>query len=127
VEPRRRAAVGALPRLGFVVLACCVFPDLRLIVRRRLTEPCLGPTTIRYHIMRSVVQHSKIDRRSSAWGQNENPPFSGLCRLRPGADKPPAAEEVDVNRPAPRLGEQIEPRGKRLFVMAITDSLPRMA
>jgi hypothetical protein len=36
-------------------------------------------------------------------------------------------EGVDVNRPAPTIGEQIARRGKRLFVMAITDSLPRMA
>jgi hypothetical protein len=47
-------------RLDFFVLLCCVLAGLRLIVRRRLTDPCLGPTTIRYHIMRAVVQHSKI-------------------------------------------------------------------
>jgi hypothetical protein len=36
-----------------------------------------------------------------------------------------AAEGVDVNRPAPTIGEQIARRGKRFFVMAITDSIPR--
>ena len=71
---RPRAGVGPLLRLGFVVLPCCVFAGLRLIVRRRLTEPCLGPTTIRYHIMRSVVHHSRIGGRSSATGQNPNLP-----------------------------------------------------
>src|SRR5262245_11241704 len=39
VEPAWRAAVGALLRSGFVVLACCVFAGLRPIARRRLTEP----------------------------------------------------------------------------------------
>src|SRR6516162_2383268 len=65
---RRRAAVGALLRLGFVVLPCCAFAGLRLIVRRRLTLPSHGPTIIRYHIIRAVVQHSKIECRVSAWG-----------------------------------------------------------
>ena len=39
VELAWRAAVGVLLRLGFVVLPCCVFAGLRVIVRRRLTEP----------------------------------------------------------------------------------------
>ena len=39
VELAGRASVGTLLRLGFVVLACCAFAGLRLIVRRRLTEP----------------------------------------------------------------------------------------
>src|SRR5262249_36958901 len=60
VELARHGAVGGLLRLGFVVLPCCVFAGLRLIVRRRLTQPCPGPTTIRYHIMRTVVHYSKI-------------------------------------------------------------------
>src|SRR4029079_5237341 len=33
------AAVGALLRLGLVVVSCCVFVGLRLIVRRLLREP----------------------------------------------------------------------------------------
>src|SRR5712692_4929148 len=69
VELAGRAAVGALSRLGFVVLPCCVFAGLRLIVRRRLTETSHGPTTIHYHIMRSVVHHSKIRCRLAAMGQ----------------------------------------------------------
>jgi hypothetical protein len=69
VELAGRVAVGALLRLGFVVLPCCVFAGLRLIVRCRVTEASHGLTTIHYHIMRSVVQHSKIDRGSSAQGQ----------------------------------------------------------
>jgi hypothetical protein len=32
------------------------------------------------------VQHSKIGRSTSETGQNENPPFTGLCQLRPAAD-----------------------------------------
>src|SRR5262249_34451641 len=46
-EPAGRAAIAALFRSGFVVLACCVFVGSRLIVRRRLTEPfpwADGPT-----------------------------------------------------------------------------------
>src|SRR6266436_2106565 len=39
VELAGRASVGVLLRLGFVVLACCAFAGLRVIVRRRLTEP----------------------------------------------------------------------------------------
>src|SRR5262245_53360427 len=66
VELATRAAVGAFLRLGFVVLPCCGFAALRLIVRHRLTEPCLGPATIHYHIMRSVVHHSKISCRWAA-------------------------------------------------------------
>jgi hypothetical protein len=76
-------------RLGFLVPACCVFAGLRLIVRRRLTEPCLGPTTVGYHIMRAVVHHSKIGRPMTGRGQNEKPPFSALCQLCPAADIPP--------------------------------------
>src|ERR1700756_3872354 len=39
VELAGGAAVGALLRLGFFVLLCCVFAGLRLIAQRRLTEP----------------------------------------------------------------------------------------
>src|SRR5215472_16142678 len=50
VELAGRAAVGALFRLGFLLLPCCVFADLRLIVRRRLAEPSLGrPITLPHH------------------------------------------------------------------------------
>src|SRR6516225_5087688 len=83
-----RAAVGALFRLGLAVLLCRVFAGLRLIVRRRLTEPSRGPMTIHYHIMRSVVHHSKIRCRLAASGQNEKPPFWGQCQLWPPADVP---------------------------------------
>jgi hypothetical protein len=65
----RRAAVGALLRLGFVVLPCCVFAGLGVVVRRRLTGPSHGPTTIHYHIMGSVVHHSKIRCPLAAMGQ----------------------------------------------------------
>jgi hypothetical protein len=88
VELAGRAAVGALLRLGFVVLPCCAFAGLRPIVRRRLTEPSHGATTVDYHIKMPVVQHSKIDHRLSARGQNENSPFLSLCQLPPAADIP---------------------------------------
>src|SRR6266566_5397405 len=39
VELAGRAAVGPSLRVGFVVLLCGVFAGLRLIARRRLTEP----------------------------------------------------------------------------------------
>src|SRR5262249_37101770 len=39
VELAGRGAVGALFRLGLVVLPCRVFAGLRLLVRGRLTEP----------------------------------------------------------------------------------------
>ena len=48
VELAGGAAVGALLRLGFLVLPRCVFAGLRVIVRRRVTEPSRWPTTIRY-------------------------------------------------------------------------------
>src|ERR1700730_9367483 len=51
--------------------AARVFAGLRLIVRRRLTEPSPGPSTRRYHIMRSVVHHSKIRSRLAAMGHGE--------------------------------------------------------
>jgi hypothetical protein len=35
---------------------------------------------------RIVVQHSKIDLVMPGSGQNENPPFSGVCQLPPAAD-----------------------------------------
>jgi hypothetical protein len=63
----RRAAVGALLRLGFVVLPCCVFAGLGVVVRRRLTGPSHGPTTIHYHIMGSVVHHSKFAVHWQLW------------------------------------------------------------
>ena len=44
------------------------------------------------------MQHSKIGRRLSVWGQNENPPRSGLCRLRPVADM--TASSTPGPRPA---------------------------
>ena len=69
-EELLRAAVGALMRFGFVVLPVRVFAGLPVTVRRRLTEPSHRPTTIRYHIMRSVVHHSKIRCRLAAMGQN---------------------------------------------------------
>ena len=43
-----------------------------------------GPLT--YHIMRAVVQHSKIFGSTSARGHNPNCRPAGLCRLRPAAD-----------------------------------------
>ena len=81
VELVGRAAVGALLRLGFVVLPCCVFAGLRLILRRRLTEPCLGPTTVGYHIMRAVVHHSKIGCLLSEMGHNRRTASDRLCGL----------------------------------------------
>src|SRR5262249_36184931 len=54
---------------------------------RRLMSPLrLGtkPTTSSGSRNR-VVQYSKIDRRSSAAGQNENSPILGLCQLLPSA------------------------------------------
>src|SRR5262245_48800293 len=50
VEPRR-AAIGALLRLAFVVLRCCVFARLRPVVARRLTETSHSPTvhTLPHH------------------------------------------------------------------------------
>ena len=58
VELAGRVVVGALRRFGRVGLRCCGFAGLRLIVRRRLTEPSHGPTTLYYHIVDAVVQHS---------------------------------------------------------------------
>src|SRR5262249_4773502 len=57
-----RAAVGALLRSGFVVLACCVFAGLRLIVRRRLTEPLsLGDDhTLPHHEVRCAPQQNSL-------------------------------------------------------------------
>ena len=35
------------------------------------------------------MQYSKTGRPMTAWGQNEKPPFSGLCQLPPAADITP--------------------------------------
>jgi hypothetical protein len=70
VELACRVAVRALSRLGFVVLLRCVFAGLRVVVRRRLTEPSHGPTTIHYHIVRAVVHHSTIRCRLAAMGHS---------------------------------------------------------
>src|ERR1700726_159265 len=83
VELAGRTAVGALLHLGLVVLPCCA--GLRVIVRRRLTGPSHGPTTIHYHIMRSVVHHSKIRCRLAAMGhfrQIDPLPTLSACPLR---------------------------------------------
>src|SRR5215471_5431339 len=58
VELGGRAAVGALFRLGFVVLACCVFAGLRLIVQRRLAEPFprANDRTLPHHGVRCASQ-----------------------------------------------------------------------
>src|SRR6516165_6549987 len=68
VELATRAAVGALLRRGFVVLPCCVFAGLRLIVRRRLTDPFLWADehTLPHHGV--CCAHSKIRCRSAAMG-----------------------------------------------------------
>src|SRR5262249_49348352 len=55
-----RAAAGALLRLGLGRAAVPRFRWLRLMVRRRLAEPCTGPTTLSYHITRFVVHHGRI-------------------------------------------------------------------
>ena len=86
VELSERTAVCALLRLGFVALPRCVFAALRLIVRRRLTEPSHGPTSIHYHTMRSVVHHSTIRCRLAATGQNPNASQTPVCQLPPAAD-----------------------------------------
>src|SRR5262249_47921145 len=86
VELAGRAADGALLRLGFVVLPCCGFADLRLIVRCRLIEPSPGPTTIRYHNMRPVVHHTKIRRQFAAMGHPRSllsKPYVPTRPLRP--------------------------------------------
>src|SRR5262245_9451384 len=62
-----RAALGEL-RFGFVVLPGRVLADFRLTVRRRLTERSPGPTTVPYHIIRTVVHHSKTDCPMSGLG-----------------------------------------------------------
>jgi len=51
-----------LVRLGFVALPCCVFAGLRVIVRRRLTDPSHGPTIIHYHIICAPQQTSLSGR-----------------------------------------------------------------
>src|SRR5262249_9688088 len=60
VELAGRAAVGALLRLGFVVLACCAFAGLRLIVPRRLTEPFTwaDDQTLSHHGVRCAPQQN---------------------------------------------------------------------
>src|SRR5262249_29475652 len=62
VELDWRAAVGALLRSGFVLVACCVFAGLRLIVRRRLTEPLsLGDDhTLPHHEVRCAPQQNSL-------------------------------------------------------------------
>jgi hypothetical protein len=62
VELAGRASVGASLRLGFVVLACCAFAGLRLIVRRRLTEPFpwADDHTLPHHEVRCAPQQNSL-------------------------------------------------------------------
>src|SRR5262245_14750372 len=85
VELRRRAAVGALLRFGFVVSPCRFLARLRLIVRRRLTERSPRPTTIPYHIVRSVVHHSKFGCRLAAQRQERR--IRTVCNISASTPK----------------------------------------
>src|SRR5258708_1655862 len=62
VELAGRASVGVLLRLGFVVLACCAFAGLRVIVRRRLTEPFpwADDHTLPHYEVRSAPQQNSL-------------------------------------------------------------------
>src|SRR5260221_2234646 len=62
VELAGRASVGVLLRLGFVVLACCAFAGLRVIVRRRLTEPFpwADDHTLPHHEVRCAPQQNSL-------------------------------------------------------------------
>src|SRR6476660_5221696 len=62
VELAERAAVGALLRLGFVVLPRCGFAGLRLILRRRLTEPFpwADDYTLPHHEGRCAPQQNSV-------------------------------------------------------------------
>src|ERR1700756_168505 len=69
VELAWRAAVGALLRLGFFVLLCCVFAGLRFMAQRRLTEPfSLGRRPYDTTPRGAVVHHSKIGCRLAGMG-----------------------------------------------------------
>src|SRR6516225_7829181 len=56
-QPRRALADGVEHGLN---VGRRVRDGAKNLAGRRLTEPCLGPTTIGYHIISSVVYHSKI-------------------------------------------------------------------
>jgi hypothetical protein len=66
-ELTRRTAFDALPRSGVTVLRGRGFAGLRLIMRRRLTEPSLGRRPYATH-HEAVVHHSKICCRLAAMG-----------------------------------------------------------
>src|SRR6202011_1538038 len=73
------AAVGAFSCFGLVVLPCRVFAGLRLVVRRRPTYRSLEPTTVAYHTMGSIVQHSKFGCRLTATGQKHALPRRSIA------------------------------------------------
>jgi hypothetical protein len=97
----RAAGFGALLRSGLVVLACCVFAGLRLIVRRRLTEPFTGADdhTLPHHGVRCAPQ--QVHPRLAAMGQTRPwrhvgvesvlPPTSDIGRRRRHGSSVPIA------------------------------------
>src|SRR5262249_40953776 len=83
VELAPGAAVGAFLRLGFVVPPRCVFAGLRLMVRRRLTDPFPWPDdrTLPHQGGRCAPQQNSVSiGRYGSWP---------LCQLSPAADITP--------------------------------------
>ena len=93
-----RAALGALLRLGVVVLTCCSLAGLRPIVRRRLTKPFLWANDLSLPYLRGVVQHSKTARLgpNGSFSPAARPPTSAtnVSRGRSERIKVPCAPEL---------------------------------
>jgi hypothetical protein len=91
-----RASVGALLRLGFVVLACCAFAGLRLIVRRCLTEPFTwaGDHRLPHHGVRCAPQ--QIHSRLTAMGHKPALPCRSID-VRFAPNKQTLAERVQCD------------------------------
>src|SRR6516225_7546517 len=117
-EPRRRAAVGALLRWGFVVLPRCVFAGLRVIVRRRLAEPSpwADNPTLPHHEVRCAAQQigSRGVRDGSKTRMASDPP---LCQLSPSADIT-AVSHIGVASVPGLIGRGRQPRQGLIYLTA---------
>jgi hypothetical protein len=102
--PRHGArGVGARVRQGSPPAACvaCATVCASRLPRKGAAGFFRSPSTT---IKNAFVRYSKFCTRWTALGQNEKPPFSGLCQLSPAADKNVGVLSVR-RRPESKLSE----------------------
>ena len=99
--PRRREAVRPVRRLSLVLLPCCALVGLRVIVRRRFTEPH-GPDdcTLPHDDVRSAAQERisiKSTPLSASWPDLFRPSMSSHAGDRRQPEKAfKAGESLEV-------------------------------